>query len=636
MLNSLFFVGGKFFMFCRRKEFVSLFLISLFMISLVVTNTYNAESSEPVFTLVAKTVGGTIYTDYLNFLKQHLARIRINVDVIIQDWPTYLGELIAFRDFDLFTIGFTGGDADPDFSSIYSENGSLNMWGYHTSMDWDEDLGTGKNEWYLKHGTQIMPPDSNARVQHYWEWEQYLMDKICPLKPILLPDYVAASWSNLLGYSFIDGPLKSWGKMSWDGSHIGQTSTSELIIFRGAWSDLNPLFQRSPQDNQVSQAMMDYLFKYDNDLSNWPHLATDWTLLNDTHIRINLRQNIKWQTDPDGLFPGEFFDVDDVYFTLYCWKHLSIDQASYKWLEQLVKVDQYTLDIFIDSDPSTPKNEPYAPFLKMISTLILPEHYLNQTQLSDGKTPDVLHPSWYTFSTNCFGTGLFEIDYFSENVETKLTINNDCWFLDPLIDKTDMNFESRYGNFTGGLESLRIKHYPSINAALLEFEIGKLDVVSVTDLFSKQDQYELNPDFKLYSKTKDALYFYGYNLREERGPLGNRTACPGDPSMTVGLALRKAISYAINRMEINNVLHRGEYTPSYYPIYDVMGVWCNPNIIRYEYDLDKAREYMAIAGYDVDYTEPASSLKFLPAFSIICLVTSIILFLKKKQRCLGK
>ncbi|MBN1329194.1 MAG: hypothetical protein JXA54_06950, partial [Candidatus Heimdallarchaeota archaeon] len=116
------------------------------------------DSVDPFFTLVAKTNGGGQRPDYLNFLRQHLARIGIDVSVIIQDWPTFVGELIAFRDFDICYVGLTGGGADPDFSGVYDENGSLNLFGYHTSMDWDDELGTGLNEWYMKQGTLIMPP----------------------------------------------------------------------------------------------------------------------------------------------------------------------------------------------------------------------------------------------------------------------------------------------------------------------------------------------------------------------------------------------------------------------------------------------------------------------------------------------
>ena len=157
------------------------FVISTFLVSVVVIRPEPVRSRDPFFTLVAKTNDGGVRPDYLNFLKQHLARIGINVDVVVQDWPTFVMELIAFRDFDICYVGLVGGGADPDFTGVYDENGSLNLFGYDTTMDYNETLGTGLNEWYMDQGNLIMPPDSEERIQHYWAWEQYLMTRFCPV-----------------------------------------------------------------------------------------------------------------------------------------------------------------------------------------------------------------------------------------------------------------------------------------------------------------------------------------------------------------------------------------------------------------------------------------------------------------------
>ncbi|MCK5185257.1 MAG: hypothetical protein KAQ95_13185, partial [Candidatus Heimdallarchaeota archaeon] len=282
--------------------------ITLFVVSSVGVQPIKTDAAEPVFTLVAKTNGGGVRPDYLNFLKQHLARIRINLDVIVQDWPTFVGELIAFRDFDICYVSLTGGGADPDFSGVYDENGSLNLFGYHTSMDWDDDKGTGLNEWYLRQGTLIVPPDSEERVQHYWTWQQYLMDKILPLAPTYSPREYVAYWSSLIGYNFTNGLLQSWGSMDWTQPHEEQLSTDEIVITDAAWSDLNPMFQDDSSSSFISNAILDPLIYYDADLSVWPHLAESYTMINDTWLRITARQGIPWGDDPDALFLSEEFD----------------------------------------------------------------------------------------------------------------------------------------------------------------------------------------------------------------------------------------------------------------------------------------------------------------------------------------
>ncbi|MEA2065665.1 MAG: ABC transporter substrate-binding protein [Thermotogota bacterium] len=598
-------------------------ILSLFVASSVAIQPTNVQGAEAFFTLVAKTNGGGVRPDYLNFLQQHLARIGINVDVIVQDWPSFVMELIFYRNFDICYVALVGGGADPDMMGVYDENGSLNLFGYDTSMDYDPDLGTGKNQWYMEEGNLIMPPDSGERIQHYWEWEQYLMDKICPLHPTFAPKSYVAMWSNLQGYNFTDGLFQSWGKMSWDGSHQGQESTSEFVMRDAAWSDLNPLFQDDASSSTISSATMDPLIWYDADLTAWPHLAESWTQLNDTHVRINIREGIKWQPDPDGEFLTEDFDAEDVYFTLYAWATVSNDPQLWDWIKSMDIVDDYTIDIYIDGSPSTPGDQPYAPYLPSLATRMLPEHYLNQSQLSDGVTPDTTHPAWDTFATHCFGTGLFEFASFQEGVETQLTVFDNCWRMDgTLTADPALNWEERFGTFVGGLDTLRIRIIPDTQTALLEFENGKLDYVGVTAYPEKRDAYLADPDFEIQSDTTFYFGFFGYNMRESREYIGSRDPCPNDESLTIGLAVRKAISYAIDRYEINDVIHRGEYTISDHPIYKKQGVWCNPNIIRYDHNLDLAREYMEKAGFSFTSEIPTTSVT--PGFGFWVTLASML------------
>ena len=454
----------------KGRAFLLLFMLSIILYSKALIT--NSDTGFEEITITAVTIATGDRPDYLNLLKQQLAVIGINVDVKIYDWWD-MWEISAFRNYDIFYLALSGGTVDPDYTGVYNENGSLNLSGYHTDMDYDEDLGTGINEWYLKEGTKIMPPYSEERIEHYWAWEQYLMDKILPLKPTFTTHNYQAYWSNLQGYNFSDGILQSWGKMSWDGSHFGQISTNELITTNFAWSDQNPLFQDDSASNQISDALMDRLIWYDSDMSAWPNLAKSYTMINSTHVRINCRGGIKWQSDPDGNFTDEYFDAEDVYFTLYSWAELSNDQQLYEWIEDMAIIDAYTIDIWIDGDPDTPENEPYSRFLERLSINILPEHYLNQTQLGDGVTPDFFHPSWNTFAIKSFGTGLFEIDTFTEGVETILKVNPDCWKLNTTITSDpDLNFVERFGDFSGGLDTWRIRIIPDLQTALNEFEIG--------------------------------------------------------------------------------------------------------------------------------------------------------------------
>jgi ABC-type transport system substrate-binding protein len=615
---------------------MNLIVISIIIFSLMTSVTNNeVDSVHYNFTIVAKTNGGGTRPDILNILKQQLVPLGINLEVIVQDWPTFVGELIAHRDFDLCYVSLTGGGADPDFTGVYDENGSLNLFGYHTSMDWDEELGTGKNQWYIEEGTQIMPPNSEERIQHYWEWQDYFMDKICPLIPTFSPKVYSAQWTTLVGYDLADGILQSWGKMGWSATHPGQVSTNEVVIADAAWSDLNPFFQDDSSSSFISSACMDPLIWFDEDLSAWPHVAESFDMINDTLIRIVVRDGIKWAPDPDGLFTDEYVDARDVYFSTYIWTQISSDIHEWAWMDEIRIIDDMTLDFYIDGDRSTLEKEPYAPFLYSLSTKILPEFYLNQTQLSDGKTPDITHPSWSTFARNCFGTGLFEISDFDEGNETILTMRPDCWRLDPsLASDSDLDWERRFGDFSTSPDQLRVRIITNDNEEYTEFENGRLDTIGITSNQWKRYEYQENPAFIVQENTYYSFGFIGFNMRESREIIGSRAVCPNDPTMTIGLAVRKAISYATDRVEINNIVYNGEMIISNTPLYPKMGIWNNPNIISYDFDMYKAKELMIKAGFIIENFTPTVFIHgFTGVLSISSILfASVIFFISKKNK----
>ncbi|MBD3191147.1 MAG: hypothetical protein GF308_10905 [Candidatus Heimdallarchaeota archaeon] len=586
-----------------KKRVTMISSIIILMVSFSILNSsfqyVSSDGDEVFFTLVAKVPDGVDnFIDTMMLAKTQFAKIGINVEVIPIWGGNYLFELIAFRNFDLFCLGFTGGGIDPDFTGIYNENGSLNLFGYHTSMDYNETLGTGVNEWYMKEGLQITPPYSEERIQHYWAWEQYLMDEICPMKPMFSKLDFEAIWQNLQRYNLSEGLLQSWGKMNWEGMHVGQLDTTEIVIADYPWSDLSPVFQDDASSIFISQTLMDSLIWFDANQKPWPHLAKNFTYLDNNRIRVVLRENIKWQEPPTGNWDPEYLDAEDVYFTFFIMKYFANKPYLYDYLTKMEIIDKYTIDFYFDGDLDTIEAEPFARSLQTLSSMILPEHFLNQTQLADGITPDINHESWSNFGINAFGTGLFKLDNFSEGIETKLKVFDDCWWLNKSITNDPaLNWETRFGNFNGGITKLRVKILKNQAEALGKFESGLIDIIDLDDFDFKRDDYKQNGNFNVFNETAFTMSFIGYNMQENRPHIGSREPCPLNETMTKGLAIRKAMNYAINREEIKNVVYGGERSITYWPIYKKMNNWCNPNIIKYEYNIQKAREYMELAGF---------------------------------------
>jgi protein-S-isoprenylcysteine O-methyltransferase Ste14 len=128
--------------------------------------------------------------------------------------------------------------------------------------------------------------------------------------------------------------------------------------------------------------------------------------------------------------------------------------------------------------------------------------------------------------------------------------------------------------------------------------------------------------------------FFGYNMRENRPVIGDREPALCDPSFTIGLCLRKAISYAMDREEMNNIIHGGEFEIVNHPIYQKHGVWCNPDIIVYNHDLEEAQKYMAKigGGFPCAWT-PTTDLPIISVLGVIAILfTTVNITYKIKKR----
>jgi len=172
-------------LFNRNKKAVILICLVIISLNLISKEVPKAKSVDPFFSLVARGTN-TRHMDYLNLIKQQLEKIGIHLKLEFYNF-TYSNpsEFVALRNFDLQIVEFPWNIIDDPFHSlIYTENASLNLAGYDTSLDWDEGLGTGINEWYIQTGLQMTPNNSQERLNLCWDWQHYLMDDILPCLPL--------------------------------------------------------------------------------------------------------------------------------------------------------------------------------------------------------------------------------------------------------------------------------------------------------------------------------------------------------------------------------------------------------------------------------------------------------------------
>ncbi|GAI95505.1 unnamed protein product, partial [marine sediment metagenome] len=242
---------------------------------------------------------------------------------------------------------------------------------------------------------------------------------------------------------------------------------------------------------------------------------------------LNLREDVTWQPDIDQLYLDEPFDADDVLFSIKMYQEVSSVGTFFKWIDQIEKVDNSTVQINIDGNSTQPGLQPYVPALSDLTKLMLPEHYLN-VDVVDG-IPDTSHENWRDYGENCLGTGMYFLKSYSEGVESTFNSNLDWWGSIPLGDLHIAKYIVRFRD--------------DLNVKMLEFESGKLDI------FKDYRTYMTDFDGVTFQKqTRDEydVTYFGYNLQSDYCPALIDQTLTEDETMTKGLAVRKAIAHMID------------------------------------------------------------------------------------------
>ena len=145
----------------------------LYIILLSSLSHHSSVASEPIASLVFKTTDGSVRPDYGLFIALYLRDIGIEVDVKIEEWAVFLGTLILRH--------------------MYTEEGSLNIFQLSKDSPYCDLSETMQEEGMLL-------TDLETRQQHYYEWEQLMMDKIIPMLPLYSPKAYEVTWANTKGY----------------------------------------------------------------------------------------------------------------------------------------------------------------------------------------------------------------------------------------------------------------------------------------------------------------------------------------------------------------------------------------------------------------------------------------------------
>ncbi|MCG3221163.1 MAG: hypothetical protein H7641_07250, partial [Candidatus Heimdallarchaeota archaeon] len=625
----------------RKTALIALLILTSFIVSSAIMPTTKGQTV--LANLVFKTNGGGTRPDYGLFIAQYLRDIGIDLEVKVEEWSVFVGELIATHDYDMGCVALTGGGATPDSRSVYTEDGSLN------AFQLDKEIPYGNQSEQMQ-DLAVTISDLDERQQLYYDWQQLMMDKIVPLLPMFSPRFYTAIWSNTEGYDMRWGWDDSSPYMSYNGLHEGQESALEFNIRDAMWSELNPIFSDDTSSSWIYLLTADQLLEWSPD--NAPlktGIIDNWEQISDDHFKFYMRDNVFWnpsfnvtersassaplvtETSPgvwevtdtgelmQGLKAGEVSDganqqvtAYDAIFTYLTWGNLNIseDPSLAEFISDIYvdPVDDLAFHVFIDGNPDTVEVEPYIDFFVGMTFNALPEFFLNSTDLavtySGGGVPTVgLYdditetPQWVAFSESCFGHGKFMLDYYVKNSVTVHT-RSPFWFGVGALDGV--------GGKVPYVETVNTRVIPDDSASLVEFKAGKLDILGVTAFPVERKEMQADPRFEVQTEIQDWYLFIFYNLQRPfvgGAPNFEFLDVPGKEEYTKGVAVRKAMNYAVDREEMNQVLHDGEYTLCHNPMYLYTAFYYYDDVIKYNRDLDAAKEWLGYAGYSLEVTD---------------------------------
>ncbi|MDB4470664.1 peptide-binding protein [Deltaproteobacteria bacterium] len=311
----------------------------------------------------------------------------------------------------------------------------------------------------------------------------------------------------------------------------------------GDASTLLPVLSSDSASSDISSLLYNGLVRYNKDLVVEGELAEFWEISEDNlMITFHLRKNVAWHD-------GTPFTSADVKFNyeLYIDPDTPTSYAeSFRQVTGVETPDPYTFIVHYD--------KPYAPALMSWGMPVHPKHLLEGQDVT--KSPLARKP---------IGTGPFKLVEWQSGEKIVLESNPEYFEGQPYLKR------------------IVYRIIPDQATQFLELQTGSLDYMGLTPL-----QYDRQTDTlafrRLYNKYQYLSFGYtylGYNLKR---PLFQDKR------------VRQALSFAINKQELIDGVLLGYGSVATGPYKPDTWVY-NPQVPKYDYNPEKARDLLAEAGW---------------------------------------
>ena len=341
-----------------------------------------------------------------------------------------------------------------------------------------------------------------------------------------------------------------------------------------------------------SSGVLGYLFEGLTETS-WltdqvePALAGSWERSDDGLMwTFHLRKGVKWHD-------GETFTAHDVDFTFnrIIYNHdipassrpsfqFRVLDESGKWQESPMTVtalDAYTVECVLPV--------PFAPFLRSMGTAIYPKHILEK-HVDDG----TFASTWGidTDPSEVIGTGPFTIGRYIPGESVVMRRNPDYWLNDD------------EGNSLPYLDEIVHIIVPDLEDELVKFQAEETDFHGVLgEELAKLEPLQAEGNYTIYKRGPAfGTTFLGFNMNPGNNvDTGELYLAPEKLKWFRNKQFRQAVAHSVDKDAIINDVQHGLGYPQWASISPAAGDFHNPNVRRYEYDVDKANEILDSIGW---------------------------------------
>ncbi|MEC9209981.1 MAG: ABC transporter substrate-binding protein [Bacteroidota bacterium] len=338
-----------------------------------------------------------------------------------------------------------------------------------------------------------------------------------------------------------------------------------LLIFKynesAGISTLDPAFAKDQATIWATNQLFNGLVQLDNNLNVKPAIAKDWKISSDgMHYTFTLRNDITFHNHElfkNGIGRNVVASDFEYSFNRLLNKEFAAPGA---W----VLGNVYMFSSVNDSIFSIELSRPFPAFLSLLSMQycsVVPQ------EIVEGGN----------FNRHPIGTGPFQFQLWEDGVKLVLRRNSNY-------------FEKEGEEQLPFLDAVAITFIKDKQSAFLQFIQGKLDFISGIDASYKDEILTNTGELQEKYKEKVNLQSLPYLNTEYLGFLIDNPFLP--------LEIRKAINYGFDRIKMLKYLRNNIGTPAINGFVPVGLPSFNSDLIGYNYNPEKAKELIAISGFD--------------------------------------